>query len=39
MWGNPKRVESNARSRDTDAATRLWALSEQLTGVTYCITA
>ena len=35
LWGSPKRVESNARSRDTYAAARLWALSERLTGVTY----
>jgi NAD(P)-dependent dehydrogenase (short-subunit alcohol dehydrogenase family) len=35
MWGHPTRVESNARSRDRDAAARLWALSERLTGVTY----
>jgi NAD(P)-dependent dehydrogenase (short-subunit alcohol dehydrogenase family) len=35
MWGHPRRVESNARSRDRDAAARLWALSERLTGVTY----
>ena len=35
LWGSPKRVESSARSRDTDTATRLWALSERLTGVTY----
>ena len=35
LWGSPKRVESSARSRDTDAAARLWALSERLTGVTY----
>jgi hypothetical protein len=35
MWGHPTLVESNARSHDRDAATRLWALSERLTGVTY----
>jgi NAD(P)-dependent dehydrogenase (short-subunit alcohol dehydrogenase family) len=33
--GHPKRVDSNAASKDTDAAARLWALSEDLTGVTY----
>ncbi len=35
MRGHPKRVTSNARSLDTDAARRLWGLSEQLTGVRY----
>ncbi len=35
MWGHPTRVTSNARSLDRDAATRLWALSERLTGVGY----
>ena len=35
LWGHPKAVTSNAASRDPDAARRLWALSEQLTGVTY----
>jgi NAD(P)-dependent dehydrogenase (short-subunit alcohol dehydrogenase family) len=35
LWGHPRLVTSNARSRDEQAARRLWALSEQLTGVTY----
>lgn len=35
LWGHPKRVESNARSRDQEVAKRLWALSEQATGVRY----
>lgn len=35
MRGFPKRVTSNARSLDQDAARRLWELSERLTGVTY----
>ncbi len=35
MWGAPKRVESNARSCDQEAAARLWALSEQATGVRF----
>ena len=33
--GHPKRVRSNARSHDTDVQRRLWAVSEQLTKVTY----
>jgi NAD(P)-dependent dehydrogenase (short-subunit alcohol dehydrogenase family) len=33
--GYPKQVQSNRRSRDTDAQDRLWAVSEQLTGVSY----
>ena len=33
--GFPVKVKSNARSRDEAAATRLWAVSEQLTGVGY----
>ena len=35
LWGHPKVVTSNARSRDVEAARRLWALSEQLTDVRY----
>jgi NAD(P)-dependent dehydrogenase (short-subunit alcohol dehydrogenase family) len=35
LWGQPKVVSSNARSRDVEAARRLWALSEEQTGVTY----
>ena len=35
LWGHPRRVTSNARSRDAEAARRLWALSEEMTGVTY----
>jgi NAD(P)-dependent dehydrogenase (short-subunit alcohol dehydrogenase family) len=34
-WGYPKKVQSNRRSHDTAAATRLWEISEQLTGVCY----
>jgi NAD(P)-dependent dehydrogenase (short-subunit alcohol dehydrogenase family) len=34
-WGHPKKVSSNARSRDRDAARRLWEISEQMTGVRY----
>ena len=35
MWGAPRKVTSNAHSRDEAVASRLWALSEQLTGVRY----
>jgi len=35
MWGNPIKVKSNKRSHDSDAARRLWELSEQMTGVQY----
>jgi len=33
--GYPKRVRSNARSRDEQAASRLWQVSEELTGVSF----
>jgi NAD(P)-dependent dehydrogenase (short-subunit alcohol dehydrogenase family) len=33
--GHPKKVGASAAARDQDAAARLWALSEQLTGVRY----
>jgi NAD(P)-dependent dehydrogenase (short-subunit alcohol dehydrogenase family) len=33
--GDPTRVESSARSHDTDAQRRLWEASERLTGVSY----
>jgi NAD(P)-dependent dehydrogenase (short-subunit alcohol dehydrogenase family) len=33
--GHPKRVESSKRSHDEDTQRRLWAVSEELTGVTY----
>ena len=35
QWGNPKKVQSNARSHDEQAQRRLWEISEQLTGVHY----
>ena len=35
MTGYPVRVSSNGRSHDEQAQRRLWAESEQLTGVTY----
>jgi hypothetical protein len=35
LWGHPRTVTSNRRSRDVEAARRLWALSEQLTGVAF----
>jgi NAD(P)-dependent dehydrogenase (short-subunit alcohol dehydrogenase family) len=33
--GHPERVESSARSHDTETGQRLWRESERLTGVTY----
>jgi NAD(P)-dependent dehydrogenase (short-subunit alcohol dehydrogenase family) len=33
--GDPKRVNSSSKSRDTEVASRLWTESERLTGVTY----
>jgi len=33
--GDPKLVYSNRRSHDTDVQRRLWAVSEELTGVSY----
>jgi NAD(P)-dependent dehydrogenase (short-subunit alcohol dehydrogenase family) len=33
--GHPKLVQGSAASRDTDAAVRLWQVSEELTGVRY----
>ncbi|MGI8663045.1 MAG: oxidoreductase [Acidimicrobiales bacterium] len=35
MRGHPKRVVGNRRARDPRVAARLWAVSEELTGVTY----
>jgi NAD(P)-dependent dehydrogenase (short-subunit alcohol dehydrogenase family) len=35
MTGSPVRVRSSSRSHDDAAARQLWAISEQLTGVTY----
>ena len=35
LWGSPRKVGSNARSRDEDVARRLWELSEKLTGVPF----
>ena len=38
LWqtrGAPVKVGSNRRSRDPEAAAKLWALSEQMTGVKY----
>ncbi|MGD9763512.1 MAG: oxidoreductase [Candidatus Binatia bacterium] len=35
LWGYPKEVTSIGRSHDRAAATRLWVLSEQMTGVRY----
>jgi NAD(P)-dependent dehydrogenase (short-subunit alcohol dehydrogenase family) len=39
LRGRPKVVESSSRSKDREAATRLWTLSEELTGVTYAFAA
>ncbi len=33
--GHPERVESSPQSHDTAAQHRLWAVSEELTGVVY----
>ena len=35
LWGAPVKVGSSRASRDSEAASRLWELSEQLTGVSY----
>jgi NAD(P)-dependent dehydrogenase (short-subunit alcohol dehydrogenase family) len=35
MWGSPKQVRSSGRSRDLEAAARLWRVSEELTGVSF----
>jgi len=35
MRGHPVRVDSNARSHDTNAAHQLWKQSEEMTGVKY----
>jgi len=34
-WGHPMKVRSSARSYDRESATRLWEVSEELTGVSY----
>ena len=35
LWGSPRKVPSNAHSRDVTVAQQLWTLSETLTGVRY----
>lgn len=35
IWGYPKKVDSNALSKDTGKAKRLWEISETLTGETF----
>ncbi|MDT5132041.1 MAG: hypothetical protein QOE41_1352, partial [Mycobacterium sp.] len=35
MRGHPKVVASSAKSHDVEVQKRLWALSEELTGVVY----
>lgn len=37
FWGDPTRARPAGRARKADMAARLWALSEQLTGVRYPI--
>ncbi|UJA20360.1 SDR family NAD(P)-dependent oxidoreductase [Thermoleophilia bacterium SCSIO 60948] len=37
--GHPKVVEGNSRSQDTEVASRLWELSEELTGVRFTMPA
>jgi hypothetical protein len=35
LWGSPKKVGSNRRSRDADTMRRLWEVSQELTGVEF----
>jgi NAD(P)-dependent dehydrogenase (short-subunit alcohol dehydrogenase family) len=35
LWGHPTKVQPTARARDPETAARLWATSEELTGVRY----
>jgi NAD(P)-dependent dehydrogenase (short-subunit alcohol dehydrogenase family) len=35
LWGHPKKVDSNSRSHDAGVAMRLWAVSEEQTGIRY----
>ena len=35
MWGYPKQVASNQLSHDETIAQKLWAVSEELTGVKF----
>lgn len=35
--GYPKRVQSNGRSHDTAVAAKLWAVSEEITGVQFAV--
>jgi NAD(P)-dependent dehydrogenase (short-subunit alcohol dehydrogenase family) len=37
LWGHPRKVSSNRRSRDAETARRLWEVSERLTGVSYSL--
>ena len=37
MRGNPTEVEPEAQAKDPALAARLWAVSEQLTGVRYAV--
>ncbi|MET0287872.1 MAG: short-chain dehydrogenase, partial [Polyangiales bacterium] len=35
LWGSPKKVGSNRRSRDPETLRRLWEVSQELTGVEF----
>jgi hypothetical protein len=35
LWGPPRKVASSRRSHDTDAAARLWDVSEDATGIRF----
>ena len=35
MWGHPRKVGCTAAARDADSAVRLWAMSQEMTGVRY----
>ena len=37
MWGAPKRAVRSARARDEAVASRLWSVSQELTGLAYPI--
>ncbi len=35
LWGAPTRVDPSARAQESEAAARLWSISEELTGLRY----
>lgn len=37
LWGSPKPAVKSARAQDDETAARLWAISEELTGVRYAL--